>query len=67
MFLAAFTSALQAYPQAVQQKAAWLSRDLLSTSPHTEQRWLVKAGLTFCTLPGAFSSSRLTSRPQPDF
>jgi hypothetical protein len=41
MFLAAFTSALQACPQAVQWKSAWLSRDLASTCPHAEHRWLV--------------------------
>jgi hypothetical protein len=41
MFLTAFTSALQAYPQAVHWKMAWLSRDFRSTFPHAEQRWLV--------------------------
>jgi hypothetical protein len=41
MFLAAFTSALQAYPQAVHWKTAWLSRDFRSTCPQAEQRWLV--------------------------
>jgi hypothetical protein len=66
MFLAAFTSALQAKPQAVHVKHAWLSRDFLSTCPHAEQRWLVKCGLIFSTRPGAFSSRRRTSRPQPD-
>jgi hypothetical protein len=45
MFLAAFTSALQAKPQAVQAKCAWLSRDFPCTCPHAEQRWLVNAGL----------------------
>ena len=65
MFLAAFTSALQAYPQAVHRKTAWLSRDFRSTCPHAEQRWLVNAGLIFSTRPGALSSSRRTSRPQP--
>jgi hypothetical protein len=34
MFLAAFTSALQAKPQAVQAKAAWFWRDFASTRPH---------------------------------
>jgi len=38
MFLAAFTSALLVYPQAVHRKTAWLSRDFRSTSPHAEQR-----------------------------
>ena len=38
MFLAAFTSALQAKLQAVQTKRAWLSRDFASTCPHAEQR-----------------------------
>ena len=47
LFLAAFTSALQAYPQAVQRKSAWLSRDFRSTCPHAEQRWLGYAGGTF--------------------
>jgi quinol monooxygenase YgiN len=32
MFLAAFTSAWQAYPQAVHPKTAWLSRDFGSTA-----------------------------------
>jgi hypothetical protein len=41
MLMAAFTSALQAYPQAVHRKTAWLSRDFLSTCPHALQRWLV--------------------------
>jgi len=41
MFLAAFTSAWQAYPQAVHRKTAWLSRDFPSTRPHAEHRWLV--------------------------
>jgi hypothetical protein len=41
MFLAALMSALQAYPQAVHRKTAWLSRDFPSTCPHAEQRWLV--------------------------
>src|SRR5437879_3138486 len=54
MFLAAFTSALSAYPQAVQQKVAWLSRLSAATCPHAEHCWLVYAGLTFSTRPGAF-------------
>ncbi len=58
MFLAAFTSALQAYPQAVQANTAWLSRLLADTCPHAEQRWLVYAGGTFSTRPGALSSRR---------
>jgi hypothetical protein len=66
MFLAAFTSAWQAYPQAMHRKTAWLSRDFGSTCPHAEHRWLVNAGLIFSTLPGAFSSRRRTSRPHPD-
>ncbi len=66
IFLAAFTSALQAYPQAVHTKHAWLSRDFGSTCPHAEHRWLVKCGLIFWIRPGAFSSRRRTSRPQPD-
>jgi len=41
MFLAAFTSAWQAKPQAVHTKRAWLSRDFPSTCPHAEHRWLV--------------------------
>jgi hypothetical protein len=66
MFLAAFTSALQAKPQAVHRKLAWLSRDFGSTCPHAEHRWLVNAGLTFSTRPGALPSSRRTSSPQPE-
>ncbi len=66
MFLAAFTSALQAYPQAVHANRAWLSREFASTCPHAEQRWLVYAGLIFCTRAGALSCSRRTSRPQHD-
>jgi hypothetical protein len=63
MFLAAFTSALQVYLQAVHRKTAWLSRDFPSTCPHAEQRWLVWCGLIFSTLPGALFSRRPTSRP----
>src|SRR3984957_18319492 len=66
MLRAAFTLALQAYPQAVHRKRAWLSRDLPSTCPHAEHRWLVYAAGTFSTRPGALPSSRRTSRPQPD-
>ena len=66
MFLAAFTSAWQAYPQAVHRKTAWLLRDFGSTCPHAEQRWLVNAGLIFSTRPGAFSSKRRARKPQPD-
>ena len=66
MFLAAFTSALHAYPQAVHANRAWLSREFASTCPHAGQRWLVNAGLTFSTRPGALSCRRRTSRPRPD-
>ena len=66
MFFAAFTSAWPAYPQAVHRKRAWLSRDFGSTCPHAEHRWLVNAGLIFSTRPGALSSRRPTSSPQPD-
>ena len=66
MFLAAFTSALSAYPQAVHTNRAWLSRESAFTCPHAEHRWLVNAGLIFSTRPGAFSSSRRTSSPHPD-
>src|SRR5438552_3425118 len=66
MFLAAFTSALQANPQAVHRKTAWLSRDFRSTCLHAEQHWLVNAGLIFSTRPDAFCSRRRTSRPHPD-
>jgi len=52
MFLAAFTSALQAYPQAVHAKRAWLSREFVSTCPHAEQRWLVNLGLIPLTFSG---------------
>ena len=65
MFLAAFTSALQAKPQAVHTKRAWLSRDFPSTRPHAEQRWLVNTGLTFSTRPGALSARRRASSPHP--
>ena len=45
---------------------AWLSRESRSTCPHAEHRWLVNAGLTFSTRPGALSCSRRTSSPHPD-
>jgi hypothetical protein len=57
MFLAAFTSAWQAKPQAVHRKSAWLLRDFGSTCPHAEHRRLVNAGLTFSTRPGALSTA----------
>jgi hypothetical protein len=41
MLMAAFTSALQATPQAVHRNTAWLSRESRSTCPHAEHRWLV--------------------------
>jgi hypothetical protein len=44
MLMAAFTSALQAKPQATQRYKAWLSRLPAAMCPHAEQRWLVKAG-----------------------
>jgi hypothetical protein len=65
MFFAAFTSALQAKPQATHRNAAWLSRDSLAVCPHALQRCEVNAGGTFCTRPGALSCSRRTSSPQP--
>ena len=65
MFLAAFTSALSAYPQVTQQNRAWLSRLPAAMCPHAEQRWLVYAGRTFSTRPGALSSMRRTSWPHP--
>jgi hypothetical protein len=34
--------------------------------PHAEHRWLVNAGLTFSTRPGAFSCRRRTISPHPD-
>jgi hypothetical protein len=52
MFLAAFTSALQAYPQATQRNRAWLSRLPAATYPHAEHYWLVYAGLIFSTRIG---------------
>ena len=55
-----------AKPQAVHTNRGWLSRDFASTCPHAEHRWLVNAGLTFSTRPGALSSSRRTSSPHPD-
>jgi len=66
MLMAAFTSALAANPQAVHRNTAWLSREPRSTRPHAEHRWLVNAGLIFSTRPGAFSSSRRTSKPHPE-
>src|SRR5512146_1953467 len=66
MFRAAFTSALPTYPQTVQAKRAWLSRDLASTCPHAEQHWLVYAAGTLSTRPGALLSSLRSSRPQPE-
>src|SRR6266566_1963141 len=66
MFLAAFTSALQAKVQATQAKRAWLLRLSAATCPHAEQRWLVYAGLTVSTRPGALSARRRTSRPQEE-
>ena len=66
MFLAAFTSALSVKRQAMQRNRAWLSRLPAAMCPHAEQRWLVKAGLTFSTRPVALSSSRRTSSPHPD-
>lgn len=48
MLTAAFTSALQAYPQAVHRKSAWLLRDFLSTCPHAEQHlWAELTGLFY--------------------
>src|ERR1035438_5813947 len=58
IFLAAFTSALPAKPQAVHRNTAWLSRESRSTRPHAEHRWLVNAGPIFFTRPGALSASR---------
>jgi hypothetical protein len=58
MFLAAFTSALQAYPQATQAKRAWLLRLSAAMCPHALQRCEVNAALIFSTRPGALSSSR---------
>ena len=66
MLRAAFTSALQAYPQAMHRNRAWLSRDLPSTCPHAEHRRRVRGWFTFSTRLGALSSSRRTSSPQPD-
>src|SRR5438046_1267423 len=66
MFFAALTSALSVYAQATQRKRAWLLRLSGARCPHAEQRWLVNAGLTFSTLPGALSSRRRASRPQPE-
>ena len=43
MFLAAFTSALSAYPQDWQAKAAWLLRAFGSTVPHALQRKVTAA------------------------
>jgi hypothetical protein len=41
MFMAAFTSALQAKLQATQAKRAWLLRLSAATCPHAEQRAVV--------------------------
>src|ERR1700735_3923023 len=66
MLIAAFTSAWAAKPQAVHRNTAWLSREPRSTRPHAEHRRLVLCGLILFTRPGAFSSSRRTSKPHPD-
>ena len=65
MLRAAFTSALPAYPQAVHRNRAWLSRDLPSTRPHAEHRWLVYAAGTFSTRPGATAILALPRRFDP--
>ncbi len=66
MFLAAFTSALQANLQVTHAKRAWLLRLSDAMRPHALQRWLVNAGLTLSTRQGALSSKRRASRPQPE-
>ena len=53
MFLAAFTSALQAKLQATHRKTAWLSRFSRATCPHALQHCEVYAAGTFSTRPGA--------------
>ena len=66
IFIAAFTSALQANLQATQRKRAWLPRLSDATCPHALHRCDVYAGGTFSTRPGALSSSRRTKSPQPE-
>ena len=66
MLIAAFTSALQANPQATHWWRAWLSRLSSATCPHALQRCDVYADGTFSTRPGAFSSSRVASLPQAE-
>jgi len=65
MFLAAFTSALQVLPQAVQAKTAWLLRFSPATCPHIEQRWLVNAGFTGAPWPppGLLLDSEIPQEP----
>jgi hypothetical protein len=63
MFKAAFTSAWQAKAQAVHRNTAWLSRESRSTCPHAEHRWLVNAGLTFSTRPGACPAAGAPAAP----
>ena len=62
MLIAAFTSALAEYPQARQEKTAWLSRFSLTVCPHSEQRWLVYAGGTATTATGDVAVVALSVR-----
>src|SRR5664280_2939656 len=66
MFLAAFTSAFALCPQATHTKVAWLLRLCDAMCLQALQVCDVYAAFTSSTRPGAFCSSRPTSRPQPD-
>src|ERR1035437_4080862 len=66
MFLAVFTSAFALCPQATHTKLAWLLRLCDAMCLQGLQVCDVYAALTFSTRPGAFCSSRPTSRPHPD-
>src|SRR4029077_16601685 len=63
MFLAAFTSALQAKLQATQAKRAWLLRLSAATCPHAEPRWLLYAGPALLPRPRALACPRACPSP----
>jgi len=60
MSIAAFTSASAEHPQDRQQKAAWPSRFLCAVYPHSEQRWLVYAGLIATSATGEVALAALS-------
>ena len=65
MFLAAFTSALQAKPQAVHRYTARLSRELRFTRPHAEHRRPVNAGLDLLHPAGRLVRQPAHQQPPP--